>query len=411
MAGESRLLPVAEAQRRVLEHARAAAAETLPLHSVLGLVLAEDVVSDVDSPPHDKALMDGYAVRSADLLDGRASLDVVQEITAGQVPRLPVHPGQAARVMTGAPVPDGADAVVMVERTRVLADGRVGVEDRPARPGQHILRRGTELRAGETVLKAGVRLRPQDVGLLATVGREQVAVVPPPHVAVLATGDELVEASLRPGPGHIRNSNGPMLEAQVVRAGGVPRPLGIAADHEDSLRPLIEQGLRTPVLLLSGGVSAGKLDLVPGVLAGLGVRPHFHKIEMKPGKPLFFGTAERAAGTTLVFGLPGNPVSSFVCFELFVRPALRRLRGLVDAGPPVLPAAFAEDFAYRSDRPTYHPALLETSADGWRVRAVPWFGSPDLRGLGRANALAVLPPGEGQYRAGQVVSVIPLEGE
>jgi molybdopterin molybdotransferase len=409
MAGETQLLSVTEAQQCVLEHVRPLAVRTLPLPSVLGLVLAENVVSDIDSPPYSKAMMDGYAVRSADLLDGRATLDVIQEITAGRVPTLPVGPGQAARIMTGAPVPDGADGVVMVERSHLLEDGRVRIEDKPVRAGQHILARGTELRSGETVLNAGTLLRPQDVGLLAAVGRDPVAVIPSPAVGVLATGDELVEAAMRPGAGCIRNSNGPMLLAQALRGGGVPSSLGIAADHVDSLRPLIEQGLSLPVLLLSGGVSAGKLDLVPGVLAECGVRSHFHKIAMKPGKPLFFGTAERPHGTTLVFGLPGNPVSSFVCFELFVRPALRRLRGLADAGPPLRTAGMVEDYSYPTDRPTYHPALLEASADGWRVQPVPWFGSPDLRALGRANALVLFPPGDGAYRAGQSVSVIPLD--
>jgi molybdopterin molybdotransferase len=196
-----------------------------------------------------------------------------------------------------------------------------------------------------------------------------------------------------------------MLLAQVCRAGGIPHLLGIARDHPDSLRTLIAEGLRSHVLVLSGGVSAGKLDLVPGILQELGVQAHFHQVAIKPGKPVFFGTRD----TTLVFGLPGNPVSSLVCFELFVRPAIRHLRGHADLGPWLVQATLTEDFAYRSDRPTYHPAWLHAGEPCWRVRPVPWFGSPDLRGLARANAFVVFPPGDHQHRAGQVCTVLKVE--
>jgi molybdopterin molybdotransferase len=400
------MLSVAEAQALVLQHARPLPPEVVPLApAALGLVLAEDVASDLDMPPYDKAMMDGFAVRAADLPEGRGVLRVVDEVTAGQTPRRPVGPGEAIRIMTGAPLPAGADAVVMVERTRPADDGRVAIEDRPPAPGQNVLPCGKEMRRGETVLAAGTLLRPQELGVLATVGRVSARVHLAPAVAVLATGDELVEAGRTPGPGQIRNSNGPMLAAQVARAGGVPRPLGIAPDRVDRLRELMAEGLRSPVLILSGGVSAGKLDLVPGALQELGVAADFHKVEMKPGKPVFFGSRDGH----LVFGLPGNPVSSLVCFELFVRPALRRLGGHADAGPRLVRAALAEDFAYRTDRPTYHPAWLEAGEQGWRVRAVPWFGSPDLRGLTRANAFVLFPAGDHRHRAGQVFQVLSTE--
>jgi molybdopterin molybdotransferase len=400
------MLNVTQAQALVLEHARPRPPEIVPLtFAALGLVLAEDVASDLDMPPYDKSLMDGYAVRSADLPDGRGVLTVVEEITAGQTPKRPVGLGQAARIMTGAPLPAGADAVVMVERTRTLEANRVQIEDRPPSAGQNILPQGREMRRGETVLQTRAILRPQEFGLLAAVGRTAARVIPAPGVAILSTGDEVVDAAQVPGPGQIRNSNGPMLLAQVCRAGGLPRYLGIARDRLDSLRPLVAEGLRSPVLVLSGGVSAGKLDLVPGVLQELGVQAHFHKVEMKPGKPVFFGTK----GETLVFGLPGNPVSSLVCFELFVRPAVRRLRGHSDLGPWLVQAVLTEDFAYRTDRPTYHPAWLEAGDLGWRVRPVPWFGSPDLRGLARANAFVVFSPGDHRHQAGQVCTVLKVE--
>jgi molybdopterin molybdotransferase len=396
------MLSVAEAQQLVLKQARPLPPVMVPLNaSALGRVLAEDVVSDLDMPPYDKAMMDGFAVRSADLPDGRGLLSVIDEVMAGQTPRNPVGPGQAIRIMTGAPIPDGADAVVMVERTR-LEGNRVEIEDKPPEPGLNILRRGREMRRGDKVLESGAELRPQEFGLLATVGRAQVSVFPPTRVAILSTGDELVEAGEAPGPGQIRNGNSPMLLAQVIRAGGLSQYLGIARDRPDSLLQLIAVGLQAQVLVLSGGVSAGELDLVPGILQELGVQAHFHKVAMKPGKPVFFGTRDE----TLVFGLPGNPVSALVCFELFVRPALRVMQGQPVAVPALLEARSIEDFTHRSDRPTYHPARIESDSGTWLVQKLPWFGSPDLRALTRANALLVLPAGEHHYQAGQMLPVM-----
>jgi molybdopterin molybdotransferase len=405
------MLAVRDAQQQILALCRPLPPETTPLSpSALGLVLAEDVASDLDSPPYDKSMVDGYAVRAADLATGSALLTVVEEVAAGTTPTRTVGPGQATRIMTGAPIPAGVGAVVMIECSRMVDGGRVQLDDRPPKPGQHIVRRASEMHEGDVVLTKGMILRPQELGVLATVGRTAVAAVPAPRVGVLSTGDEVVEANARPGPGQIRNSNGPMLIAQTCRAGGQPRYLGIARDRLDSLRPLVAEGLRSDVLILSGGVSAGKLDLVPGVLQDAGVVAHFHKVAMKPGKPVFFGTLPRGdvLPPTLVFGLPGNPVSSFVGFELFVRPALRRLRGLTDDGSAELSAALTEDFAYKTDRPTYHPAHVEATDSGWSVRPVPWFGSPDLRALTKANALVLFPAGDLTHRAGTRYPVYPL---
>ncbi|HEY1378169.1 MAG TPA: gephyrin-like molybdotransferase Glp [Gemmataceae bacterium] len=397
------MIEVSEAQSVILRHARPLPPQPVPLGpAALGRVLAEDVASDLDMPPYDKAMMDGYAVRAADLTAGPRVLDVVEEITAGRTPTESVGPGQAARIMTGAPLPTGADAVVMVEQCEAMDEAHVRVPRASA--GQNIQPRARELRRGETVLSAGAVLRAQEVGLLAIVGRANVSAHPAPRVAVLATGDELVEPDQTPGPGQIRNSNGPMLLAQVAAAGGLPYGLGIARDDVEDLRRLVGEGLKSDVLLLSGGVSAGKLDLVPDVLRESGVAAHFHKVRMKPGKPLFFGTR----GDTLVFGLPGNPVSSFVCFELFVRPALRRLRGF-PAGPPAfVPLPLAADSRYATDRPTYHPAKVELAGVGESVRPVPWHGSPDLRALTAADALVLFPAGDNAHRAGEPVPVLRL---
>jgi molybdopterin molybdotransferase len=400
------MIPVAEAQQIVLQQTQPLPPVALALGPrTVGLVLAEDVASDLDMPPYDKTLMDGYAVRTADLAAGSATLEVIEEVLAGHVPQRAVGPGQATRLMTGAPIPAGADAVVMVERTRAAGTDRVHIEDRRLKAEQNLLRRGREMRAGEVVLQAGTRLGPQEFGLLAAVGRTEIRVHPVPEVAILPTGDEIVEPVVRPGPGQIRNSNGPMLLAQVCRAGGVPRLAGIARDTPESLAQHIQDGLQADVLLLSGGVSAGKADLVPGVLQEMGVQAHFHKVLMKPGKPVFFGTR----GRTLVFGLPGNPVSTLACFELFVRPALRRLLGLDRPLPPWRQAVLVGVLTYKSDRPTYHPAALRWEQGCYRVRIVPWFGSADLRALSSANAFALFEPGAHEFKAGQELDVLPMD--
>jgi molybdopterin molybdotransferase len=408
------MLSVAEAQKRIQEHVRSLPSRGFPLvpeDAILGLILAEDVRSDLDMPPFDKALMDGYALRSADLRAGRAELAVVEEVTAGQVPQRSVGPGEATRLMTGAPLPKGADAVVMVERCELSGQDRVRINDAGLRPGQNILTKGREMRTGEIVLRSGTMLRPQEIGLLASVGQSVVQMHPRPLVAVLATGDELVSPSERPGPGQIRNSNAAMLCAQVARAGGVPVGRGIVKDDVLALRAeIMDSLLHANVLLLSGGVSAGKRDLVPGVLADLGVRAIFHQVAMKPGKPVLFGIREGDGNgpTPLVFGLPGNPVSSLVCFELFVRPALCGLMGR-EPGPRFVHANLVKDYPYRSDRPTYHPAQIRPTSTGWDVEPVAWVGSSDLRSIVSANAFMLLPAGEHLHRSGQTFPVLCVE--
>ena len=394
------MLSVDDARMVVLEHARPLAPQVAALTpSLLGHILAEGVASDIDSPPFDKAMMDGYAVRAADCT-GDVVLRVIEEIAAGMVPTQTLTPGTASRIMTGAPIPPGADAVVKIEATAAHPDGvRIFTS---ASVDSNRLRRGQEMANGEIVLDIGTLLRPAEFGLLASMGRTTVSVYPAPRVAILSTGSELVEADQTPRGGQIRNSNGPMLLMQTVRAGGEPHYLGIASDDPESLRALLRQGLEYDVLLVSGGVSMGDYDLVPKMLEELGVTAHFHKIKLKPGKPLLFGTR----GDTLVFGLPGNPVSSFVCFELIVRAALEKLRGILTPGPRRWMTPLTANFAHTTDRETYYPANLDP-AQG--VRPVAWFGSADLRGITRANAFIVVPPGEHAFAAGQFVWVMPFD--
>jgi molybdopterin molybdotransferase len=413
------MLTVDEALGLVLENVRPVAARNVALAEALGCLLAEPAVSDVDSPPYDKSVVDGYAVRSADLAAGDVELRVVEEVTAGRLPTQSVEPGTATRIMTGAPIPAGADMVVMVERTsRPTADAAsigdaVRIEGVKSAAGANIVRRGTSMRRGDTVLAAARNvLTPAEIGLLAEVGRSRVAVVPRPHVAVLATGDELVSADTVPLEGQIRNSNGPMLSAFVTRAGGSAHDLGIARDDRDDLRRKIADGLTFDTLILSGGVSAGVLDLVPGILSELGVVEVFHKVSLKPGKPIWFGTYTDGHGTVKpVFGLPGNPVSSLVCFELFVQPAISRLRGVnwgIQAYEVV--EQITEPFTHRGDRPTYWPGVrrgYDPERGTGLVSPCKWHGSGDLRGLIAADCFLCFPAGDKHYSAGDEVAVRP----
>lgn len=407
------MIQVSEAVARILEQTPARVVRQVPLSLALGCVLAEDVVSQTDSPPYDKALMDGYAVRAADFSSGIAELEVLEQVVAGSTPSCPVVPGTATNIMTGAPLPAGADAVVMVERSeRLGSNGRrelVRLQDPRLVAGQNILRRGASMHSGERVLAAGTRLRPSEIGLLAEIGVTDPLVYPRPRVAILSTGNELVPANQTPGAGQIRNSNGPMLAAFVQQRGGLPVELGIARDDHQELTRLMQQGLKADLLVLSGGVSAGVLDLVPQVLGQLGVQQVFHQVHLKPGKPVWFGVLPGAPQTKLVFALPGNPVSSLVCFELFVAPALARLMGRTRGELTRCSRPLAAPHRQTTGRPTYHPARLRQTERGEQVEILAWQGSADLRCLAEANCLAYFPADQAEFHAGQLVEVYLLD--
>jgi molybdopterin molybdotransferase len=411
------MFSVVEALEAVLAQSLPLPEVRLPLVRALGHLLRDEIRSDIDSPPHDKSLVDGYAVRAADFVGGRATLRVVEEITAGAVGRLTIAAGTAARIMTGAPVPSGADSVVMVERmvgpaptNDAIAAGaaKVALADERIKAGQNIMLRGASLRRGQVVLTAGTALRAMEIGALAEVGQATVAATRRPSVAVMATGNELVATSAEiPAAGSIRNSNGPMLAAAAVPLADAVDDLGIARDDRASLQAMIERGLAADVLLLSGGVSAGVLDLVPEVLRSAGVREVFHRVRFKPGKPLWFGV-RNAERPTLVFGLPGNPVGAYVCFELFVRPALRKLAGVADVRCRLRQAQLTAAFTQRGDRPVYHPATLVDQSGTLQVTPLPWHGSSDLAGFTKATALIEFPAGERTYAPGELVAVYAL---
>jgi molybdopterin molybdotransferase len=406
------MLSVETALDRILEHVQPLAPVDVDLTAALGLVLAQDVISNVESPPFDKALMDGYAVRSADLNGDQATLEVIDEVSAGRVSDKKIGPRETIRIMTGAPIPEGADLVVRIEETQLAAhSGSVVVQTRHTAPGTNIIRRGTALRFGDQILPAGRQLRAQELGALAEVGRARVPVYPRPLVGVLATGDELAPVDQEPAPGQIRNSNETMLLAQAARLGCARFPLGIARDDRQHLEQKIRAGLRCDVMCLSGGVSAGKLDLVPTVLEVCGVQEVFHKVEMKPGKPVWFGILDETRASEgkrhYIFGLPGNPVSSMVCFELFVRTAIHRLAGIEPARPVPVAARMAVSHHHREERPTYFPSRLDWTPSGPQVTPVDWKGSSDLRSTVDANAMTYFPPGERAFAAGEMVDAYP----
>jgi molybdopterin molybdotransferase len=383
------------------ETARLDAVE-VSLEEAVGGVLASPVASDIDLPPFDKSAMDGYAVRCEDLARLPVELTVLEDLPAGVAPSQDVVRGACARIMTGAPVPAGADVVVPVEDTQALSEGRVRIL-RADVEHRNICARGEDIRRGARVLEAGTEVRPQEVGLLATVGLTRVAIFRRPRVAVLATGDELVPPSAVPGPGQIRNANSSSLLACCRRAGVPADDLGVARDNKPDLRARIADGLQRDVLLVSGGVSMGEWDLVPGVFQTMGVTTHFASVQMKPGKPTIFATRDRK----VIFGLPGNPVSTLVTFHLFVLPCLRKMMGRPHPGHEPVTAALTRQAVVRGDRTTFLPTILRRTAEGWTAEPVKTHGPADLVGFSRANALSVLEAGT--YEAGTRVKVMPLE--
>jgi len=377
--------------------------ECLPLEQVRGRVLAQDLTADRDYPPFHRSTRDGYAVRSVEVVAAPVWLECVGEARAGNPYQGDLR-GRARRcvqIMTGAPLPEGTDAVVMIEHTRAQGD-RVEV-NRAAAAGENVVRKGSEAVAGRVVLPQRRRLGAGEMGLLASMGRVQVCVFRQPTVAVLPTGDEVVPVEQEPEWFQIRNSNSVALAAQVAAAGGVPRPLGIAPDDAPALHRLIEQGLEADLLLLSGGISVGKYDFVAQVLSEMGAEWYFHGVAIRPGKPLAFGRVR----DTFFFGLPGNPVSTFVTFELFARPAIALLSGAEFECPVFLRARLGKPVRQKTGLTVFMPARAELESGGPVVNLVSWQGSGDLVGVAAANCFLVVHPEQAELAAGDWVDVLP----
>jgi len=376
------------------------ATSKLGVGEALGYVLAEEIRTDREYPPFDRSTRDGYAVRAIEASTG-AKLRCAGEIKAGDSVTLPLAAGTCVQIMTGAAVPPGADAVVMVEFTS--RDGDIVNFHRTTLLAQNIVPRGSEARAGDVALRPGLRLGFAELAIAAQVGAAQLLCAHKPRVAILSTGDEVVPINETPGPFHIRNSNSVSLAAQVRLAGGEPVLLGNALDRSDDLGAKIEEGLREDVLVLSGGVSMGKYDLVESVLQAMGAEFFFDAVAIRPGKPTAFARCR----DTLVFGLPGNPVSTMVTFLLFVLPALDVLSGAPARPLPLLEAKLAEPLKEKPGMTHFLPARVDWRGELAEVRPLRWQGSGDIASLSRANCFLVVPADRQDIAAGEKVSVLP----
>jgi molybdopterin molybdotransferase len=398
-------LSVTDAQKCVLGSVEVLGTEPVGLERSLGRVLAEDVRANRDLPPYDVSAMDGYALRSADLKNIPAALEIVEDIKAGDMPAKVVRTGQCARIMTGAPVPEGADAVIRVEDTQALSESKVQIIV-AVKPGNDIRMRGEGMRNHDVVLKAGTEITPGVTGVLATVKAAQVQVYRRPRVAILSTGNELEDMDDPVDPDKIPNSNSYALMAQVQALGLEPDLLGIARDDPAELEEYLQRGLRFDVLLVSGGTSIGVHDYVRPIVEALGVQMKFWRVAMKPGHPLAFGITAH----TRFFGLPGNPVSSMVCFEQFVAPALRRMMGHARLYRRTIAARLTHDLKHQPGRTEFVRVTLSKDSGGYTATSTGAQGSGMLLSMARADGLMVVPAESKALEAGSVVTVQLLDG-
>ncbi|MDD2310481.1 MAG: molybdopterin molybdotransferase MoeA [Desulfuromonadaceae bacterium] len=396
------MLSYEQARQIILENIAPAGVEQSELVDAIGRVLVEDVVAPWDMPLWDNSAMDGYAVRSTDCAEVPCKLKVTGYIPAGiRGDGIEVKQGCAVKIMTGAPVPAGADAVVPYEETAETSGEQVAVQA-PVTARQHIRYRGEDVRAGQTVIAAGTMVRPPEVSMLASLGLSRVPVFLRPIVAVLSTGDELIEVGRTPGAGEIINSNALALAAAVREAGGIPRVIGIARDNLESHREKLLEGLKADMLVTSAGVSAGDRDLVRVVLEELGVKQIFWKVGIKPGKPTAFGVKDGKP----VFSLPGNPVSGLITFEEFVRPALLRMMGQRQVLRPTFCALLREDISNKeSDRTILLRIRLEREGETLYASTSGKQQTGLLKTMVNSAAIAVIPPGRGFMAAGEEVDV------
>ena len=398
-------LRASEALSLILESVPRTGVETVMLEQSLGRVLAEAVSANRDLPPYDVSAMDGFAVRSEDVVNAPTRLAIIEDIKAGDMPTKTVQAGQSARIMTGAPMPRGADAVIRVEDTLALAAGDVQIA-KTVKPGNDVRPRGESMKNGEVVLKAGTEITPGVIGVLATVKAAQFAVYRRPSVAILSTGDELEGMHDPVDPNKIPESNTYALMGQVQAIGIEPVLLGIARDEPAELRRYLQEGLQFDVLLVSGGTSVGVHDYVRPTLGALGVQMKFWRVAIKPGHPLAFGKADK----TSVFGLPGNPVSSMVCFEEFVAPALRQMMGSTRLYRRTVIARLAHPVKFRPGRTEFVRVLLARDAEGYIASSTGSQSSGVLMSMARADGLLVIPSDSTGLAEGEQVTVQLLDG-
>jgi len=397
-----------EARALVLAALKTRPPESVLLARALGRTLARDIEARENIPPFNKATMDGYAVRAEDIRaageDAAVELEVLEDVRAGRVSRISVGRGQAVRIMTGAPLPKGADGVVMVEDTE-RSGGRVKIR-LAVRPADNTGQAGEDLKKGELVLERGAVIGPAETGMLAAAGLARVPVVSRPKLAVIATGDEIVEPGQRKAAGQIRNSNGPALLAMALRAGADAKYLGIARDRTSSLRAKLARAKGADILVLTGGVSVGDYDLVKDELRAAGVKPVFWQVRIKPGKPVFFGRR----GRQIVFGLPGNPTSAMVTFLLFVQPVIERLLGRINPGPRGGRAVLTEDIVLKSGLTQFLRGVLGAEGPTLKVTPYPDQKSGVLRSMVRSQVLVVVPADVSRLEKDREVKILYIDG-
>jgi len=397
------MISVEEAQKIILAEIRVMGTERVQLSNALGRILSEEISSPLDHPPWDTSAMDGYAVRWNDTggasRDSARTLKIIEEIPAGRMPQKKVQPGETSKIMTGAPMPEGADAVVKVEETERGGD-QVRIFE-AAEKGNFIRKKGEAIRTGDLILKQGIRIRPAEVAMMASIGKSVIPVYQQPRVAILSTGDELSELDEPRGANKIFNSNGYGLTAQVIEAGGSPINLGIAKDTKKELTEKLRGGLHADFIIVSGGVSMGDYDFVQEVLRDLGAKMKFWKVSMKPGAPLAFGVILGKPA----FGLPGNPVSAMVSFEQFVRPALLMASGQTEIFRPIIQATLEEEVRKHPGRRHFMRAIASVQNGEYRVRTTGDQDSHILLSLVKANALMILPETGDRHKAGEKVAV------
>lgn len=398
-------LKVSAAQQIIIDAVGTMGVESVALVQSLGRVLAQDIRANRDQPPYDVSAMDGYALRSADVANTPVILEVIEDIKAGDMPSKIVQAGQCARIMTGAPLPQGADAVLRVEDTQAVSDGRVQINC-SVKIGNDIRYRGESMRDGEVVLAAGTEIVPGVVGMLAMVKAANIKVYRQPRVAILSTGDELEGLNDAFDANKIPDANSYALMAQVQALGIQPVLLGIARDDPDELRRHLQTGLQYDALLVSGGTSVGVHDYVRPTLEALGVQMKFWRVSMKPGHPMAFGSTDKA----FVFGLPGNPVSSMVCFEQFVLPALRRMMGYPRLHRRTVAARLAHDIKHKHSRTEFVRVTLRSEEDGYAATSTGAQGSGILPSMAKADGLLVVPSASQGLMAGEQVRVQLLDG-
>jgi molybdopterin molybdotransferase len=402
------MLSYTDARQKVIEVAgsipRPLLGETVEIEQAFGRILAGSVFADRDYPPFDRSTRDGFAVRAADAVAPGTRLECIGELRAGGSVEGTLSAGQCIEIMTGAAMPAGADAVVMIEHTK--REGRTITLDRAAHTGDHIVFRGSEARKGALLIPAKTRTGYAEMALAAQAGATRLEVFASPSLAVLSTGDEVVDARATPGPLQIRNSNGISIEVMARTAGAQPLRLGNAPDEKVALRVAIERGLEADILVLSGGVSMGKYDLVEQVLADLGAEFHFTGVAIRPGRPAVFATCR----DKLVFGLPGNPVSTMVTFELFVLPAIDLLGGAVPRSLPTFRAKLVTQVCEKGPMVHFLPSRIEWEGREARVTQLPWQGSGDIVALALANGFLVVTPEHPEIAPGEWVDVLPRRG-